>query len=413
MGIVVLAVAVRLAAAWVVQGYVDRKGTICVFGDTTIYWLLSERILTGESYEVDQLGMPHRALRTPGYPAFLAICRSIVGDRPLGVRIIQAILNGTSVALVAALALVLFQARSPADRRRAALFAALLAAIDPYAAGISVLILSEAAFFPLMLLGLIGAAGLSRSIGSESSRGLILPGIATGIAMAAAVLVRPSWAIFPPFWCVVLLATAGAERARALRVIAIVGLTASLVMFPWWIRNARVIGRFVPTALWVGASLYDGIRPTADGSSDMRFLEDPEIARLDEVDQDRELRRRAIDYATRHPGRVLELAALKAARFFSPWPNAETLKSGLVDALSSIWTLPTYFLVMLGAIPIRRDPRALVVLLGPLVCFLGLHIVFVSSIRYRVPGMLPAYALAGYGLVRVVSRLGGERLHEC
>ena len=89
----------------------------------------------------------------------------------------------------------------------------------------------------------------------------------------------------------------------------------------------EIYGRFVPTALWMGASLYDGLNPNATGASDMSFLGDREIWPLDEQDQDAELSRRAIAFARENPKQVLSLALVKLGRFWSPWPNTGSLFS--------------------------------------------------------------------------------------
>ena len=90
-----------LAAVLVHWWYTQRKGALCIFPDTRIYWLLAETIGAGTTYEVLQWGdNPHFALRTPGYPLFLAACRLVFGVRLLPVRLVQAVLGAASVWLV-------------------------------------------------------------------------------------------------------------------------------------------------------------------------------------------------------------------------------------------------------------------------------------------------------------------------
>jgi hypothetical protein len=176
-------------------------------------------------------------------------------------------------------------------------------------------------------------------------------------------------------------------------------------MAPWWIRNARVYGRFVPTALWMGASLYDGLNPDADGGSDMiPFLRDPSIWPLDEQDQDAELTRRALDFARENPGRALRLAAVKLGRYWSPWPNAEGLRSWPLAVASTVVELPILGLMAVGLWDRRRDPRCWVLLAGPILYFCALHAVFASSMRYRIPGEMPALGLSAIGWARLATR---------
>ncbi len=457
--VLAIALGLRVVAAFLVTRFAEARGKPCLFGDTVVYWELARAIVAGDPYLVMQWGVPHFALRTPGYPLFLAACRGLFGPNLLAVRLVQAVLGTLAVWLVARLARsVLLEkedskgadgAASPPPQPSLArgeggiqkqqpieghpgerseplppsplagegrgggvvgppwpwpwipLAAAAIAAVDPYIVAMSALVLSEATFLPLMLLGLCGLAVLWRP-NPPKRPGLVA--YATGLAMGLAILSRPSWALFVPTVLAAWFLGAGrGMRLRALKGSLIIALATAVVMTPWWVRNARVIGKFVPTALWVGASLYDGIGPQANGESDMRFVDEPDVRSLGEVEQDAVFLARSTSFAKEHPGRVAELALIKLERFWSPWPNADTLRGPGVAPASALVTLPVLALIAIGAWDRRRDFRALVLLAGPLLYFCVLHLVFVSSIRYRIPGEVPALGLAGVGLGRFLA----------
>jgi hypothetical protein len=422
-----LALFARLAAAAAVEWYVRRQGPqrICIFDDAQYYWALAGTIRHGTLYEVVEWGdIPHFALRTPGYPAFLAACQTILGERPLAARLMQAGLGVLTIWLLYQLSREITgenKSTSPAAWKPTAagepgrpwtvsLIAAILGAVHPHLVVMSVLILSEAVFLPLMLAGLWGMAVVWKT--KSVDRRMLMAALGAGAASGAAILVRPSWALFVPLMLAAWAATALRSRGVALRsrirtvglVVAVVLLGLVTVMSPWWLRNSRIFGRFVPTAVWLGASLYDGLNPGATGASDMKFLESPEFWPLDELDQDQALTHRALEFVRQQPGRVLELALLKLGRYWSPWPNAEGFRSPLLAIFSTLVVVPPLALAAFGLWRSWSDPRAWVLLAGPLVYFCLLHMVFASSMRYRIPGELPAMGLAATGLLAIVRR---------
>jgi 4-amino-4-deoxy-L-arabinose transferase-like glycosyltransferase len=413
-----VALGLRVIAADSVDLYVHRGGSaaLCLFPDTAIYWGLARAIRTGAPYEyVEWNDIPHFARRTPGYPLFLATCQGIFGLRTLAVRLVQAGLGTLSVYLIyrltrqlaASIGLAPSAEPFPSRGLSAALVAAALAAINPYYLYMTVLILSEAVFVPLMLAALWGLAVLwvdPRQPVEPANRGRVLIALASGGAAGLAILVRPSWALFVPVTLVLWLIAKSRDRRAlimAARGATIFALGLAVVMSPWWVRNARIYGRFVPTALWMGASLYDGLNPGATGASDMSFLGGRELWPLDEQDLDAELTRRAIGFAHEQPVRALSLAFVKLKRFWSPWPNSENLRSPAMVLVGAVVELPLFGLMVLGAWDRRRDPRAWTLLAGPLLYFCALHLVFASSMRYRLPGEMPALGLAAIGWIRV------------
>jgi 4-amino-4-deoxy-L-arabinose transferase-like glycosyltransferase len=366
------------------------------FADSHSYWLLAQTIVRGEPYQFG--GADLRIFRTPGYPLLLAGLMAMVGDDPpvIWARALSALLGVAAVGGVACLAGQLFG-------ERAAWLAALLATVYPGAVAMSVMVLSEAPFAPCLLAQLNGWVLALRSPSRAAQAAAA--GLA-GVSGGAATLMRPSWLLFTPL-AVGLALLMGPDRRRHawLGTWLLLGLV--VVMTPWWVRNYRLTGRFVPTTLQVGASLYDGWNPLADGGSDMRFVEafyhrqkawdaeyPGELEGTFEERLDRRMRDAALGWAAEHPGRVLELAGIKFLRMWNIWPNAAELRSARLRLVVLLGYVPLLAAGLWGLWKFRARGWPIVLCWLPAAYLTLLHMVFVSSIRYRQPAMLPVCALA-------------------
>lgn len=398
----ILALVLRLAAAaWWQHRLGDRKFG---FADSESYWALAERIAHGESYQFGEA----RVFRTPGYPTLLSLPIVAFGSGAAGVwaaRGEAALLGVLAVGGVWCWARMLF------DDRAAAL-AALLAAVYPGAISTSTFLLSEAPFCPLMLLTLLLWTQAERA---GTTGGRWGAAAAAGVAAALATLMRPSWLLFVPFAAAMIAFRLTARRKHfAISCGALIGLV--VVMTPWWLRNALAVGQFVPTSLQVGASLYDGLNPSASGASEMSFV--PHFAEAErrkptgdeaipfEVRLDRRLRNASLDWAKAHPGEVLRLMAVKFGRMWNVWPNEPAFGSWPLRLMMLFSYAPLLVLALLGAW--RFAPRGwpYVLCLLPAVYFTLLHVIFVSSIRYREPAMLALIVLAGGWLSEATKKVG-------
>jgi 4-amino-4-deoxy-L-arabinose transferase-like glycosyltransferase len=384
--LLLVALAVRLGAAVVWE---RRAAGQFLFGDSQSYWELGRAIAEGRPYEYGD--PPARVFRTPGYPLLLAPLFLLGGGEPavFWARAENAVLGALCVATVWSLARRLFD-------ERCAWIAAAIAAVYPGAIALSGLVLAETPFCLLMLVQLALWAAACQSHTRRTACGLAL---AAGLAAGAATLVRPSWLLFTPLAGLVGVAFGtGRARQAAIGGVMLAGLV--VVMVPWWARNAAVTGRFVPTTLQVGASLYDGLNPEATGASDMRFVSRfTEHVRREpgeplEVHLDRRMRQQALSWARQHPGEVARLALVKLYRLWNLWPNEPSLSGWPVRIVVALAYVPVLLLGLLGVgRTIRRDVPYWLCWL-PAVYFTALHVVFVSSIRYRQPAMLGLIVLA-------------------
>lgn len=387
-GVLMLAFGVRLGAAFWWQ---SRLGAAHAFGfpDSEGYWTLGRAIAAGEPYEHG--GADFRVFRAPGYPVFLASLFAVLGDEMpvMWARVAGAWLGTLTVGALIWLGRDLFDGRT-------GLLAGLMAAVDPGAIGMSVFVLGEALFCPLMVGQLACWVRAGREV---PGRKHVWWALAAGVVGALATLARPSWLLFLPF-VLGLLVLASRRRWRHLAVGSWMVLGFCIAMGPWWVRNYVVVGRFVPTTLQVGASLYDGLSPSATGESNMAFAEwhyraqkrdDAAAGRSNEgfeVRLDRRLRDAAVAWAVEHPGAVVSLMGRKFCRMWNVWPNATEFRGWGLRVVMALGFVPFLALGLVGAWRWCRRGWPYVVCVLPAVYLTMLHVIFVSSIRYRQPAML-------------------------
>ncbi len=415
VAILIVAGVIRLSAAAYWHQAATREGKLFRLGDSHSYWVLAETIANGRPY---QYGSEHASIfRAPLYPLCLAWWTRTADPQAAvwSARCMGCALGTLSVGLAMWLARQL-------GGTRPMLLTGLLAAIYPGAVGMSIVILSEAVFCPLMLGHL---ACWQFGWRSNHPKAWWRAGILAGACAGLAILARPSWLLFTPMLggCGLLFGPHRKQHATIL-IATVIGISAT--MLPWWVRNAFITGRFVPTTLQVGPSLYDGLHAGATGASDegMDFMQEfvrqqqqadtqsPKPESTFEYRLNQRAQRAAMEWLVSHPGEALVLAIKKFSRTWSLWPNGGEVGSSILRGSLTVGCAGLLALAIVGSFRMRKRNRGhsisdasrttwmWSVYWMPCVYFTLLHMIFVASIRYREPALLVLTIIAGQAALR-------------
>jgi hypothetical protein len=160
---------------------------------------------------------------------------------------------------------------------------------------------------------------------------------------------------------------------------------------PWWIRNAAVLGTFVPFTTGSAQNLYLGNNPNnpeagIDWSTNVdTALVTKLLAMPNEVERQAAFSQAAIAYIKDNPAAFIRGAVKKFIRFWNPVSNAPEFRTGIYGVVSAASFAPVLALALICAVRWRRQWR----LLAPIYLIVGyftfVHVVTIASLRYRLP----------------------------
>lgn len=355
--------------------------------DPDNYLPVARALSDGRGFEIH--GRPS-AYRPPLYPLSLVpIVRLPARLQPWGVAFWHLLLGAGTVVLTWR------TARRWNLGEPRALAAAVLVALDPVLVVQSRSVMTEtlAAFLLAGALHALGGTGWKSSARS-------------GLWFGLAGLCRPSTlacACLGAF--AALVASPGSVRQRLARSAALVVVT-WLVLLPWAVRNAMVLGEPVWTTTHGGYTLALANNPEYyrdvlhgppgavwSGPSQRVWAERLyETSRgQNEPETDRIIRRRAEEFIRRHPGDFLLASAARLSRFWGLAP-ASRVYSWKLRLLSALWTFPFWIALALGLAWRASWRWPNLAAQAQIVGLTLVHTVFWTDLRMRAP-VVPAMAI--------------------
>ncbi len=391
--ILAIALAVRLLGAVALQNHLGgwSSDRFLISGDAEGYWELSTAIVNGSEFAITN--PPLRVMRTPGFPIIISLPMFVFGENHFAVRLFLAFLGAVACGFVFLIGRRLFDERT-------GIVATGFAAVSPLFVGFSVVLLSETAFTLFLLLSMYLFLRLIQSCreGRRGWRQLMLA-LITGLSMGWTTLIRPGW-IGGAILCGLTMLILVPNKKQAVLAAVLLSLGTVMVLTPWACRNFRVTGHWVWLSLWSGPSLYDGLGPQANGSSDMQFFkEENTLAIMSEYEMDQHYKQRAWEVAFQNPRRLFDLALIKLGRFWKMWPSAPQLQRPLIHLGMAAYSIPFFAAVLIGLWRNRNSLLIWTMLVMPVAWFSFVHSIFVGSIRYRMPGEFFLTILAAVGIL--------------
>jgi 4-amino-4-deoxy-L-arabinose transferase-like glycosyltransferase len=251
----------------------------------------------------------------------------------------------------------------------------------------------------------------------------LAPALALGLWGGLAALTRPVFLGFLPVMAALLLWHHRRDLRQAIVPLVGAALVAALVIVPWTIRNAEVLGSCVPIASGGGNSLLAGNNPYSTGTLaggdkfDRWFAEQLRARGINEPSALGETTRSTVsgaiagDYMTSHPLSTLAIS-LRKSYIFWIYPIAHSSTYVPIQLVAVAADILLLAAVVIGVAGLPRKGTGDVLLWGALIYFWLVQAVLHAEARFRLP-LVPLLAvMAGGGLAMLADVAGRRRCRE-
>lgn len=363
--------------------------------------VIATNLLAGRGFIYPFLGTVYHSYMEPLYPGLCAAIYALTGHSFLALGIAQAVLGAGLVALV-------FLAGRRVAHDRAALVAALLAAVHPG------LVLYATKFHPFVLDSLLLMAVLTACLHVSTShpwRSTLLLGGLVGLCVLSRATVLACLPVIA-WW---IWAHASGSRVARAGQLAGFALAAAVVVAPWVVRNHHVQHRLVLTrsgtglVFWLGNNphAFTGSAATSDGTALYELLPSDTRARLatlDEMGQQDLFHAEARRFIAERPGAFVVRWAQKLFYFWWQTPQAGRLYPASWFRLYQGFYLVILGLSLAGIAALRRQHETWLVL-GVCLSIAVLQAAFYVEGRHRLAIEPMLLLFAGAAVWRLFERL--------
>jgi 4-amino-4-deoxy-L-arabinose transferase-like glycosyltransferase len=430
---------------WVVQrplllilliSVILRVGAAFYMGDTVIdlpgifdqisYHNLALRVAGGNGFSFGELWWPITPANAPTahwsflYTLYLTLIYILFSPHPIIARIIQAIIVGILHPYIT------YRIGEKVFNRNVGLAAAAVTAIYIYFFYYGAALMTEPFYITTIVLSLYMALLVTES--RDIKREIWL-GVALGVSIGIALLLRQVYLLFLPFlflwvWIV---------RFRQNRSLPIVstGISIALIVvfvLPVTLYNYSRFDRFVLLNTNSGYAFFWGNNPIYGTkfipilpTEAYRDMIPEELRHLDEAALDQELLKRGMQFVMDDPQRYVLLSLSRIPPYFKFWYSADSGTLSNISRIASFGvTLPfmIYGLVLgVKKILAEKGNRLWNLIVSPIgllllftVVYSGVHILTWTLVRYRLPVDAVLIPFAGLALVDIAERITKRRL---